>query len=327
MAGRERVVYLNGEYVPETDAKISIFDSALMFGDMVFEMTRSFRKKQHLLDKHLERLFRSVQCLCIPLKMTLRDIEAAINTTIERNASCFDEEDEHRVMVNVSRGPLSLYAEVFGGRLEPTVVISVFPVKWTVASFACLYDTGVHAVIPSQRMIPARLLEPKVKNRSRLHYMMANIEIERMKDPTAWALLVDDDGFICEGTGANFFIVKDHKLITPEPRNILRGIKRGYVMKLAQQAGIEVIETNLESYDVMEADEAFFTSTAFSMMPCTRFQGRPIGEGKMGPITEQLLDAWNQDVKVNIIEQTKRFASSLNQHLSSGTTPYRFVSK
>ena len=327
MANNERLVYLNGEFVPEADAKISIFDSALMFGDMVFEMTRSFRKKQHLLNRHLQRLFRSIRYVDIPLKMTVEDMEASINATVERNADCFDEEDEHRIMVNVSRGPLSMYSEVFGGKLEPTVVISVFPVKWTAASFASLYETGVHAVIPSQRMIPARLLEPKVKNRSRLHYLMANIEVSKMNDATAWALLVDEDGFICEGTGANFFIVKDRKLLTPEPRNILRGIKRDYIIQLARQAGIEVIETNLETYDVLNSDEAFFTSTAFSIMPCTKFQGRPIGDGTMGSLTKQLLDAWGADVGVNIIEQTKRFAALVGQQLGSGITPYSFRSK
>ncbi|MEO1944626.1 MAG: aminotransferase class IV, partial [Candidatus Thioglobus sp.] len=115
-----RVVYMNGKFVPESDAKISIFDSALMFGDMVFEMTRSFNKNQFKLREHLERLYTGINILHIPLKMTIDELERACYETIEKNDKVFDEHDEHRLMINVSRGPLGLYAPVFDGKLEPT---------------------------------------------------------------------------------------------------------------------------------------------------------------------------------------------------------------
>ena len=219
----ERQVYLNGNYVSEKNAKISIFDSALMFGDMVFEMTRSFNKKQFKLRQHLERLYLGAKILHIPLGMSIEEMEAICHEVVEINEEVFDSHDEHRLMINVSRGPLGIYSSVFDGKLEPTVVIADFPLKWTVAAMAPLFEEGINAIIPSQRAIPGNLLDPKIKNRSRIYYQMANIEVSQVEGKNNWALLLDPDGFITEGTGDNFFIVKNGKIITPEGRNILLG--------------------------------------------------------------------------------------------------------
>ena len=247
----DRVVNVNGQYVPEQDAKISIFDSALMFGDMVFEMTRSFNKKQFKLREHLERLYMGIKILRIPVGISIEKLEARCLETIEKNESFFDDRDEHRLMINISRGPLEIYAPIFGGKLEPTIIIADFPLKYTVAGMGPLFDKGINAVIPSQRAIPANLLEPKIKNRSRIHYQMANMEVTQIKGENNWPLLLDPDGFITEGTGNNFFIVKDNIIITPEGRNILRGVSRDYIFELAGQLGIECIEKNIEPERVL----------------------------------------------------------------------------
>ncbi len=152
-----RLVYLNGNFVKEKDAKISIFDSALMFGDMVFEMTRSFNKKQFKLREHLERLYAGLHILRIPIHLTIEEMEEACYKTIEVNEPFFDEYDEHRLMINVSRGPLGIYAPIFDNKMECTVVIADFPLKWTVASMGVLLEKGINAVIPSQRAIPGNL--------------------------------------------------------------------------------------------------------------------------------------------------------------------------
>ena len=120
-----RLVYMNGRFVPEYEAKISIYDSALMFGDMVFEMTRSFNKEQFKLREHLDRLYMGIKLLHIPINMTIDEMEKACLETIAKNKDAFEEHDEHRLMINVSRGPLGLYAPVFGGKLVPTVVIAI----------------------------------------------------------------------------------------------------------------------------------------------------------------------------------------------------------
>lgn len=323
-----RIVYLNGTYVPESEAKISIYDSALMFGDMVFEMTRSFNKKQFKLREHLERLLTGLKILRIPLKMTLEELEAACYETIEKNDPVFESHDEHRLMINVSRGPLGIYAPIFDGKLEPTIAIADFPLKWTVASMARFYDKGINSVIPSQRAIPATLMEPKIKNRSRMWYQMANIEVSQVEGDNNWALLIDPDGYVAEGTGDNFFMVKDGTIITPEGRNILRGISRAYIFELAEQLGIPWIEKNIEPYDVYTADEAFLTGTPFCILPTTSLNGIPIGSGKMGDMTTRLLDRWSENVGVDIVGQIKDYSAEVDRwQQGNAPTPYQFQQK
>jgi len=319
-----RVVYMNGKYIPENEAKISIYDSALMFGDMVFEMTRSFNKKQFKLREHLERLFSSIKYVQIPLKMSIDEMEQACLDTIEKNDQHFEKTDEHRLMINVSRGPLSIYADIFDGKLEPNVIIADFPLKWTVASMGPLFDSGINAVITSQRAIPAHLLDPKIKNRSRLHYMMANIEVSNWPGDNNWALLLDPDGFIAEGTGDNFFIVKNNKIITPEPRNILRGISREYIFELAKELELECVEKNIEKYDVVTADEAFMTGTPFCILPVTQINGIDISNGKRGVITNKLLNQWSKNVGVDIEKQIKTWSVDIKNKKQTSPSPYQF---
>ena len=319
-----RLVYYNGNFVPESDAKISIFDSALMFGDMVFEMTRSFNQKQFKLREHLERLYLGIKILHIPMKMTIDELEQACYKTIEKNSAVFDAHDEHRLMINVSRGPLGLYAPVFDGVLEPTVVIADFPLKWTVAAMAPLFEQGINAVIPSQRAIPASLLEPKIKNRSRIHYQMANIEVSQIKGENNWALLLDPDGFITEGTGDNFFIVKNGEILTPEGRNILRGVSRDYIFEIAKELAIPCRECNLEPYDVYQADEAFMTATPFCILPTVSLQGIKIGSGKMGVITKALLEKWSKNVDLDIRGQIEEYGKEVAHLNSDAPSPYQF---
>ncbi len=319
-----RLVYMNGKFVPENEAKISIYDSSLMFGDMVFEMTRSFNKKQFKLRDHLKRLYASLKYVHIPLKMSMDDMEKACLETIEKNEPFFNDSDEHRLMINVSRGPLSIYSEIFDGKLEPLVIISDFPLKWTVSGMGKLFDTGINAVIPSQRAIPSYLLDAKIKNRSRMHYQMANIEVSQLPGENNWPLLLDPDGFIAEGTGDNFFLVKDNILYTPEPRNILRGISRQYIFDLAKELGIDYFEKNLELYDVATADEAFMTGTPFCLLPVTKINGMKIGDGHRGEITNSLLSKWSDNVGLKIEDQIKAFNQEMKNHGSGGSTPYRF---
>jgi branched-chain amino acid aminotransferase len=162
-----RTVYFNGDFVPETEARISIYDSALMFGDMVFEMTRSFNGKQFKLKEHLQRLYTGIKILRIPMKLSIEEMENAVHKTVEKNLEAFDKDDEHRILIDISRGILSIYEDV-DIKKGPNVVIADFPLKWTVQNCSHLYDEGINLCITSQRAIPAHLMEPKIKNRSRL---------------------------------------------------------------------------------------------------------------------------------------------------------------
>lgn len=323
-----RLVWWNGELIPELEAKLSIYDSALMFGDMVFEMTRSFNKKQFKLREHLERLYASIKFLEIPMEMTIDEMEKHCYEVIEANDHLFENDDEHRLMIDVSRGLLGIYQSTVGGRVGTNVIIADFPLRWTTRGMGKLFDEGVDAVIPAQRAIPASLLEPKVKNRSRIHYLMANIQVSKYDGKNAWALLLDPDGFIAEGSGDNFFIIKNGEIISPEGRNILRGISRDYIMKeLCPQLGLSCKEKNIELYDVLNADEAFYSATPFCIMPATKINGSPIGDGKAGSITKKLLNKWSENVGVDIVGQIKKFDDAIEQGQVSGPTPYSFKSK
>ena len=302
MKSEQRLVYFNGTLVPETEAKVSVYDSALMFGDMVFEMTRSFNKKQFKLREHIDRLYAGLRILRIPILMTPEEMEMACYETIEANEHLFDDDDEHRLMIDVSRGLLGIYQGIEGLHKGPNVIIADFPLRWTVASMSPLFDAGINAVITSQRAIPGHLLDPKIKNRSRIHYLMANIEASQFEGENNWALLLDPDGFVAEGTGDNFFIVKDGTVITPEGRNILRGISRDYVIDvLCPQLGIPVVEKNIEAYDVYTADEAFMTGTPFCMLPVTSLNSISIGSGLVEIIFNQLISQWSSNVGIDII--------------------------
>ena len=318
----ERVVFKSGEYVPEKDATVSIFDSALLFGDMVFEMTRSYNKKQFMLREHLDRLFVGLKILEIQIPYTLETLEQICLETIARNEAAFSPTDEHRLMINVSRGPLSIYNEIFDGVLEPTVIVADFPLKFTVRGMGNLFDLGINAVIPSQRAIPSHLMDPKIKNRSRLFYQMANIEVSKFRGDRNWALLLDTDGLISEGTGDNFFIVKNGVVQTPRGRNILRGISRQYIFRLCDELGIHWEENDIEPYDVYTADEAFMTGTPFSMLPVSSLNSISIGEGPMGKISSMLLERWGANVGVDIQQQIKDYNMEVEEF--AGSSPYSF---
>jgi branched-chain amino acid aminotransferase len=324
-----RKVYFNGKFVPETEAKISIYDSALMFGDMVFEMTRSFNKKQFKLKEHIERLYTGIKILRIPLKMTPEEMEKACYETIEANDHLFKADDEHRLMIDVSRGLLGIYQGIEGLHKGPNVIIADFPLRWTVATMGALFDRGINAVITAQRAIPGYLLDPKIKNRSRIFYLMANIEAGQIEGDNNWALMVDPDGFIAEGTGDNFFIIKNGTVITPEGRNILRGISRDYVMhELCTQLKMPIVEKNIEPYDVYTADEAFMTGTPFCMLPVTSLNGLTIGDGEVGDGFNRLINQWSSNIGIDIVGQIKKWdKESAGSLVGNSPTPYRFKSK
>ena len=326
MKSKDRLVFFNGEFIKESDAKISIYDSALMFGDMVFEMTRSFGGKQFKLKEHIERLYRGLKILRIPIIYSVEELAEICSKVQSINQEYFEDTDEHRLLINISRGPLGIYHRIFD-KVEPTIVVADFPLKWTVAGMSDLlnFENGINAVIVSQRAIPASLLEPKIKNRSRLFYQMANIQASQYAGKNNWAVLLDPDGFLTEGTGDNIFLVKDGVIYTPEPRNILVGISRNYIFELALELGIKVIEKNLDEYDAYDSDEFFMTATPFCILPVFKFNGLTISKN-IGPITQKLHDLWSEKVNLNIWEQMKFYTNECQDLDESQPTPYVFNS-
>jgi branched-chain amino acid aminotransferase len=198
--------------------------------------------------------------------------------------------------------------DVPANREDVNVIIADFPLRWTVSHLAPLFDTGVNVVIPNQQSIPAHLLDPKIKSRSRQHYKMADLQTPK----GSWPLLTDPDGFLTESTGANVVLIKDGKVFTPEIRNVLSGISLGYVDELFCSGecsfGVGYIhEQDLVLYDLLNADEAFFTATPFCIMPITSVFGRPIGNGKPGEMTLEFIKLWGKDVGVDIVGQIEKW--------------------
>lgn len=318
----ERQTYNSGEWVPESKATIHIYDSQFMFGDGVFEMVRTFNHNFFLLDEHIDRLFKSMRFLEIPITKSKDEVRQLCHEALQRNSAFFKKDvngytEECRLMLNVSRGPLGIYKEVFKLQKgenwnEPTWIINVWELSKTSKTLAHYFETGVNAVIPEQRQIPSRLLENKVKNRSRMHYQVANLQMKpHGKD--AMPLLLDEDGFVTESTGANFLIVKNNKIISPEPRNMLRGSSMVYVLEtLAPQLGIKVEYKNFEPYDVLEADEAMFTGTFVNLLPCNRLNSKylneKVKENPMGELTKKICDQWSENVGMDIVQQIKHWA-------------------
>ncbi len=319
-----RKIYMNGKFVDEADAKISIFDSSLMFGDMVFEMTRSFNGEHFKLKEHIDRLFTGLKILRIEIPETKQDVYDLCIKTAEMNKDAFDDDDEHRLLIDVSRGVLGIYEGIDGIHQGYNLIIADFPLKWTVQGMAKLFTTGINNVITNQKVIPSHLMDPKIKNRSRLFYLMANIEASLFKGDNNWPLMLDTDGFIAEGSGDNFFIVKDNTVISPQGRNMLRGISRDYIINsLCKTLNIKAVEKNIEPYDVYEADEAFICATPFCMLPVTSLNSLKIGDGKPGETFSALINLWSKNTGVDIIKQIREWNTSV-ESIKAKVTPYKF---
>lgn len=316
-----RKVFFNEKFVNEADAKVSIYDSSLMFGDMVFEMTRSFNKKQFKLEEHIDRLLIGLKILRIPIKYTKKQIINFCYKTIEKNQGAMKSDDEDRLMIDVSRGVLDIYKGVKNLHTGPNMIIADFPLRWTVEGMGKLFDKGINAVTTPQRAIPSEYMDPKIKNRSRLFYLTANIEASQIRGENNWPILLSSNGYVTEGTGDNFFIVKDGKVLTPYGKDILRGISRDYVLNdLCNQLKVKSFEKNIEPYDVYTSDEAFMTGTPFCMLPVTSFNGIKIGGGNRGKIFNKLLEIWSENVSLDIEKQIKKWNNKKKPKIS----PYSF---
>ena len=298
----ERQVYLSGQMVPESEAKISIFDSAIMLGDCLTESTRTFRHQPFRLEEHITRLFRSLKVCRVNPGLTPEELKRVTLDVLEANRSLMGEDDDCWIVHNISRGLMKPGPSP--SQSNPATVM-IFTSHMDLRGWARYYTEGCHAVTSFSRAIPAQSLDARVKNRSRLFYTLADTEA-RMIDPDAQVVILDIDGNVSENKGGNIFAVIEGELLTPSTENCLAGISRQTVIELAQDLGIRVRETRLQAYDFYTADEVFFTSTPYCMMPATRFNGLTVGDGQVGPVTKRLLSAWSKRVGVDIVGQAQR---------------------
>lgn len=296
------LVYINGEFVPTDEAQISIFDAAVMLGDMVTESTRTFAHQPFKLEQHIDRLYKSLKVTRIDAGMTAADMYALSLRVLETNLPKVAPEMDVWLVHNISRGRSIAGADPTRQRSPATVIIHTAPLILT--DWARFFSEGCHAVTPFSRAVPPEALDARIKNRSRMAYTLAEIEV-KLVDPQAQGILLDIHGNVAENKGGNFFIYSEGVLKTPRARSALAGISRATVLELAAQLNIPLEVTDFQPYDIYTADEAFFTSTPYCIMPATKFNGLPVGDGQVGPVTKRILQAWSQLVGIDIVAQAQ----------------------
>lgn len=298
----QRQVYLSGKMLPESEAKISIFDSAVMLGDSLTESTRTFRHKPFRLDEHITRLYRSLKVSRVDPGLSPVELTRITLNVLEANRSLMGPDDDCWIVHNISRGLMKPGPSTSQSN---SATIMIFTSHMDLRGWARYYTEGCHAVTSMSRAIPAQSLDARIKNRSRLFYTLADTEA-RLVDPDAQCVILDTDGNVSENKGGNLFAVVGGKLVTPTTDNCLAGISRQTVIELAEELAIPVREARLQVYDFYTADEVFFTSTPYCIMPATRFNGLPVGDGRVGSVTNRLLAAWSKKVDLDIVAQAQR---------------------
>lgn len=294
----ERIVYLNGAFVPESQAKVSVLDSGFNAGDGVYDVTRTFGHKPFCLREHTERLFRSLHYTRIDCGMSVDEMEKTTLEVLDRNKSLLLENEDCALWQVVSRGVRSAR----GNRVSGGATVTVYPVIVNFPEFASFYVEGAPLVIPATRRIPPQCLESKAKITNKMNHNMAIFEAKQA-DPRAIPLMLDIDGNLSETSAHNCFLVIDGKLCTPSDRNVLGGITKAAIFGLAKQLDIEVVEGNYTPYDLYNAQEAFLASTSPTFVPIQTINGVRISKGAPGPITLRLIAAWNKMVGIDIVDQ------------------------
>ncbi len=295
----ERVVWINGKFVPESQASVHVLDRGFIFGDAVFDTARTFKGKPYRLKEHLQRLNRSLRYLRIDPGMSMDELEAISLEVIERNRHLLGENDDYWVFQRITRG--SAYPDAPGATEGPTVIVICVPLPFD--KRAHLYRDGIDTVITNTRRVAPDALSPNAKTNNYLNFVVAALETEKTA-PGAWPLLLDHRGFLCEGNGSNIFLVRDGVVLTPKEEYVLAGISRAVVMELCEKLGIACKEADLTTYDIAAADEAFITSTSFCMCPVRSFNGEVVADPQIpGPVTKRLMDAYAEEVDHDFVGQ------------------------
>ncbi len=298
----EPVVYLSGRTVPASQAHLAIYDAGIVLGATVTEMARTFRHQLFRLEDHLARIGRALRYVRFDIGMPIEQLGQICRDVAAQNAKLIGTDDELGLIIFVTAGEYPTYAGGAAGsvRTTPTVCVHTFPMPFEL--WAAKMERGLHLVTPSIRHVPPQCYDPKMKYRSRMHYYLADQEA-RLADPDASALLLDLDGNVTETSGANFLIVEEGAIVSPTLRNTLPGISRATVKDLAAKLGIDFVERDLQVFNVINASEAFTASTPYCLMPVTKINGLPIGDGKPGPVLKRLLSAWSDLVGLDISQQ------------------------
>jgi branched-chain amino acid aminotransferase len=253
-------------------------------------------------------MFRSLKHVGFEIDLNRDTFTDLVSELVEHNSRLLPSGHDLGISMFITAGMSLLYTSLSGpaAQRKPTVCVHTFPLPFEL--WAEKYTKGQHVVTPSIRHLPPECLDPKIKSRSRMHWYLAD-EQARLVDPHAIALLLDRHDNVAETSTANFFIVRQGRIVTPTGRNALHGISQQVVGELAEQLGIPLDHDDFQTYDVVNAEEAFTSSTPYCMLPVTRINQKPIGEGVPGPVYTQLLTAWSRLVGLDIAIQMRTGAA------------------
>lgn len=277
-------IYLNGELVEKEEAKISVFDHGYLYGDGIFEGIRAYNKRIFRFNEHLDRLYESAKAIMLDIPLTKDEMKEAVIKTIRAN-----ELNDAYIRLVISRGVGDLGLDP-NKCDQPTILIIASDITLYPEEF---YENGLEVkTVATRRNIP-EALNPRIKSLNYLNNILAKIEANQAG--VLEAIMLNNEGYVAECTGDNIFIIKDDKLITP-PTYIgaLKGIKRGVVMEVAPEFGLEVREEVFTRHDLYTADECFLTGTAAEVIPVVKIDGREIATGEPGEYTWKLIEKFRE---------------------------------
>lgn len=283
-----RIIFMNDRLVPEDEARVSVFDHGLLYGDGVFEGLRSYSGRVFRLDAHIDRLWASARAICLEIPMTKEAVAKAVFDTLAANKLT-----DGYIRLVVTRGAGSLGLDPNRTK-NPQVIVIADTISLYPAEF---YSKGLKIVTAATQRVQSAALSPRIKSLNYLNNIMA--KLEGLRAGCVEALMLNHKGEVAECTGDNVFVVRSGKLLTPPPdAGILEGITRNAVMELAHTAGIDCREATLTRHDLYTADECFLTGTAAEVIPVVDIDGRTIGAGTPGPITARLTTDFHKLVRM-----------------------------
>jgi len=282
-------VWLNGELVKREEAKISVFDHGLLYGDGVFEGIRSYNGRVFRLQEHIRRLFDSAKGIRLAIPLAADELAKAVADTLQANGL-----KDAYIRVVVTRGTGTLGLDPNRCR-EPNVFIITDKIVLYPPE---LYENGLEIITAATMRNHPNAVNPRLKSLNYLNNILA--KIEAIDAGTLEAVMLNHQGFVAECTGDNLFIVRDGVLFTPPiAAGILEGITRDEIIAIAAASGIKVREENLTRHDLYVADECFLTGTAAEVVPVVRIDKRTIGDGKPGPVTTRLLEEFHRRTRAS----------------------------
>ena len=275
----EQKIYINGEFIKRSEAKVSVFDHGFLYGDGVFEGIRAYSGKVFKLSEHVNRLYRSAKAIMLDIPISKNDMEKIILGSLRENGL---EDGYVRVVVTRGEGDLGLDPRKCS---NPSIVVIADKIQLYADD---LYRKGIELVTVSTRRNLPGILDPRIKSLNYLNNIMA--KIEAINSGMTEAVMLNVYGYVAECSGDNIFTVVNKVLVTPPPSaGALDGITRSVVMEIADGV-YEVCEKPITLYDLYNADECFLTGTAAELIPVVKVDGRIIGDGKPGTVTSFLID-------------------------------------